>query len=362
MEMPGTRLPNGSYTGNISQILAVTGMKPKFVALPAKAIPEEVEMVGGKFLGVGYEITGDRITFTVVNSAQVLPQGRGRRRDSVTWSRADIEGMRAGTKALTARCVLSWTMGIYNPLGLVSPLVLRAKVLLRRLQGKGRPLPWDRDMNREEKARWADLLQEILQSKALRFPHSAAPEAEGPIHIVAFADGSLMGICAAHYLVWEQVKVGQQSSALLIAKSRLALLQGTTTPQAELSGLVLALRLSTLAVTMVNFRLASLSVLTDSQCTVAMTEKTGSMLKPYAANRVGEIEELSRDIRKHVTILHPIAAITGEDNPADLGTRGRVTLEELGRGSGNKVRTSWPSLAPSGPSEYPSQVVSPLRS
>ena len=124
--------------------------------------------------------------------------------------------MRAGTRSLTLRCVLSWTMGIHDPLGLVSPLVLRAKVLLCRLQGKGKPLPWDRDMDGEEKARWADLLQEILHSKALPFPGSAAP---GSIHIVVFADGSLTGICAALYLVWEQGKAGQCNSALLIAKS-----------------------------------------------------------------------------------------------------------------------------------------------
>ena len=90
--------------------------------------------------------------------------------------------------------------------------------------------------------------------------------------------------------------------------------------------MLLALRLSSLAVSMVNFKPASLSILTDFQLAVAMTEKTGSMLKPYAANRVGEIEELSRDIQKQVTVLHPIAAITGSDNPADLGTRGRITL------------------------------------
>ena len=47
MEMRGTRLPDGSYTGKISQILEVTGMKPKFVAIPKRATPEEVEMVGG---------------------------------------------------------------------------------------------------------------------------------------------------------------------------------------------------------------------------------------------------------------------------------------------------------------------------
>ena len=65
------------------------------------------------------------------------------------WAKGDMEGMRAGTRSLTLRCVLSWTMGIYDPLGLVSPLVLWDKVLLRRLQGKGKPLPWKRDTDGE---------------------------------------------------------------------------------------------------------------------------------------------------------------------------------------------------------------------
>ena len=65
LEMRGTRLPNGSYTGKISQILAVMGLKPKFVAIPGRATPEEVEMVGGKFLGVGYDMAEDNISFPV---------------------------------------------------------------------------------------------------------------------------------------------------------------------------------------------------------------------------------------------------------------------------------------------------------
>ena len=141
-------------------------MKPKFVAIPGRPTPEEMEMVEGNFLGIGYDITKDKITFTVGTSAQVLAKGGGRKREAVTWGGADIEGIREGTRSLTLRYILSWTMRIYDPLGLVSPLVLRAKVLLRRLQCKGRPLHWDRDIDGEEKARWADLLQEILHSKA----------------------------------------------------------------------------------------------------------------------------------------------------------------------------------------------------
>ena len=39
-----------------------------------------------------------------------------------------------------------------------------------------------------------------------------------------------------------------------------------------------------------------LSILTDFECSIALTRKTGGVLKPYSANRVGEIEKLSNRI------------------------------------------------------------------
>ena len=41
-------------------------------------------MVEGKFLGIGYKVIRDKITFTVGTSAQVLLRGRGKMREAVT--------------------------------------------------------------------------------------------------------------------------------------------------------------------------------------------------------------------------------------------------------------------------------------
>ena len=80
--------------------------------------------------------------------------------------------------------------------GLISPLILRAKVLIRRLQGGGGPIPWDKNMAKEEKVLWAALSLEVQNSGVRCFPRAEAPLKGEEVHIVAFADGSMTAVCA----------------------------------------------------------------------------------------------------------------------------------------------------------------------
>ena len=115
-----------------------------------------------------------------------------KRKVAVSWGRAEVEEMRKGKVVLTLRMVLSWVMGNYDPFGLVAPFLLRSKVMIRRLQGGGRPIPWDLNMIHEENIGWSDLI----------FPWVAAPVEWGEVHLATFADGSLTAICAGVYSVW----------------------------------------------------------------------------------------------------------------------------------------------------------------
>ena len=49
----GERRSDTTYTGKISQIMVTAGLKPKFISLPFTAIPKEVNLLGGKVLGLG---------------------------------------------------------------------------------------------------------------------------------------------------------------------------------------------------------------------------------------------------------------------------------------------------------------------
>ena len=55
-----------------------------------------------------------------------------------------------GEKVLTRRKVLALLMSQYDPLGLMVPLLLRAKILLRSLYGKGKEKNWDKPLSQEQ--------------------------------------------------------------------------------------------------------------------------------------------------------------------------------------------------------------------
>ena len=63
--MRGSRNLDGQYSGKISEVLGTVGMAPKFIAIPGSASEEEIELLGGKFLGIGYNINEDKIAFSL---------------------------------------------------------------------------------------------------------------------------------------------------------------------------------------------------------------------------------------------------------------------------------------------------------
>ena len=82
----------------------------------------------------------------------------------------------AGRRTLTRRQALSMVMGVYDPLGLISPALTRGKLLLRSLYGGNSPKGWDTDIATEEKKKWADWFGVLLIPAEARFPRSTKPE------------------------------------------------------------------------------------------------------------------------------------------------------------------------------------------
>ena len=60
----------------------------------------------------------------------------------------------------------------------------------------------------------------------------------------------------------------------------------------------------------------------DSECTIALVETKETILKPFFANRVYEILEHFRGYRSKGVEAEPLHHVPGEENPANLATRG----------------------------------------
>ena len=325
--MKGHLLANGQYSGTITQILATCGMRPKFLAVSGDQDPAAAEPLGGRVLGLSYNLGRDVITFKL--DLNFFQKVKGRK-VSMTLTMEELGKIRSGTKSLSRRATLSLLQGWFDPMGLLSPALLKGKQLLRRLHNPSQG--WDDEIPAEERLAWADWLEELVGSKEIFFPRSTTPPGHtGAPSLAAFADSSLVAYCAAVYVVW-QVE-GGVVSRLLLAKCRLTALKGTTIPRGELCAVVVMACLLLLAALNLATPIHRISMSTDSACVIDALGKSGSSFQPYWQNRVSEVAGLREELATRCSMLEPITHVSSALNPADLGTRGSVTLADLGLGS-----------------------------
>ena len=132
-----------------------------------------------------------------------------------------------------ARGLAPTKAGVYDPLGIVSPMGVCMKVLFQKLcvEGSG----WDDELtgrNRELWISWVDDLAETQQFSVPRFVLDPVGDDLMKCTLHGFADASSKAYCAVLYLVWQAgAKIGVE---LLTSKTRVAPLKACSIPRMEL--------------------------------------------------------------------------------------------------------------------------------
>ena len=146
-------------------------------------------------------------------------------------------------KPFTRRGILSVTSSVYDPLGLVSPVIVPAKKRLRDLcQQK---IGWDDEIALEELARWRSWISDLPKLSQVAIPRHLKPADFSEVrscHLHLFADASQVAYGAVAYVRFESAN-HQVHCSFLTAKSRLAHVKPMTIPRLELSAAVLAVRI-----------------------------------------------------------------------------------------------------------------------
>ena len=146
-----------SYTGTMSKILSTTGFKTKAQVVTGSCSDEEAKALREKALGLPYCPRSDVFMMRLQPSITI---NRKRGTKVVTiLQQSDINRIRSGEAELTKRAVLSFLMGNFDPLGLLTPLIVRGKILLRRLYGPDYVLGWDDPLPEEEQDLWDPNIQ-----------------------------------------------------------------------------------------------------------------------------------------------------------------------------------------------------------
>ncbi|XP_069989477.1 uncharacterized protein [Penaeus vannamei] len=149
-----------------------------------------------------------------------------------------------GDKPLTRRGVLSIVASIYDPLGMVAPLTLPAKMILQDMCQM--QIGWDENMGDKEAARWRKWWEQLPKLSRFKLPRSLVPISFGSIisyQLYHFADASQSGYGTASYL--KMVNASERVyCTLVMARARVAPLKPTTIPRLELTAATVAARMA----------------------------------------------------------------------------------------------------------------------
>jgi len=238
-----------------------------------------------------------------------------------------IRALKVPTKKcnVTKRCAVSDIAKVYDPLGLVTPIVFHGKVFLQKLWFE--ELRWDDYLPSSLLEEWEEIVRLFQQLSELQVPRYICENSESASYqILTFCDASAKSYAAAVYL---RVVCGDTVRVhLIFAKMRLspvdnkrkrsATLKHISLPRLELMALLIGTRATNFVVKELTLHISKVTVLTDSQCVLHWV-RSCKPLPVFVQNRVDEIRQ-----QEHVSFGY----IPSENNPADLATRG-LTVTEL---------------------------------
>ncbi|XP_065089199.1 uncharacterized protein LOC135710528 [Ochlerotatus camptorhynchus] len=212
---------------------------------------------------------------------------------------------------VTKRYVLSQIAKLFDPLGLISPVIVLAKSIMQQLWADG--LGWDETLEGELLSRWVTLHQSLVQLNEIRIPRCVMAPGAQRIEIHGFSDASCTAYGACVYLRCVQEN-GAVSVRLLCSKSRIAPLRRLTIPRLELCAAVVLAKLVSVVIPILKTEFHDIKLWSDSQIVLAWIKKNPDQLQVYVRNRVLDINKL--------TSAYEWKYVRSENNPADLVSRG----------------------------------------
>jgi hypothetical protein len=162
---------------------------------------------------------------------------------------------------ITKRNILSTICQIFDPLGLITPVIVSAKVLLQTLWTRN--LDWDQAVPSDIKSRWLEIINGFNTVSGIQIPRKVIIKNSTKIELHGFSDASERAYGAAIYLKTID-KSGHVQVQLLIAKSRVAPLKSLTIPRLELLAACLLAQLANKVIGTLNTEITQQFYWTDS--------------------------------------------------------------------------------------------------
>ena len=251
-----------------------------------------------KALGVYWRPSTDQLTFNVTNLCETV---------------------------FTRIGIVSKVAAVYDPLGLATPLIVKAKIKIRELSIRG--LDWSDEVTGDDQIWWESWFEALSNLNSFTIPRCIFPSevyiTRTELH--TFVDASEEAYAAVVY-VRHQQKDGHITTRLVMAKSKLAPKKTISVAKLELNAALLGARLAAFVLQSLSRRILFKFYWTDSSCVRNWVRATAAFYKPFVSHRIGEIQTL--------TEANEWRFIPGKLNVSDAATRSHVDLA-------NPIPSTW---------------------
>ena len=216
----------------------------------------------------------------------------------------------------TMRTLCSRAAKIFDPLGFLSPFTVLAKMLMQ--QCWMRQLKWDDALPPEVLEPWVKWIEEIAFLSYIDISRPLCTHEYASLELHGFSDASEKA-CAAVVYGRFATRSGRVTVRLIMAKTKISPIKGSTIPRLELAATLLLARLASKIQQKLDLPWGNVSLWSDSTTAIQWLQKPSSSWKTFVGNRVEQVQ-------KHYAGRYWRHVPTNE-NPADLGSRGIVASE-----------------------------------
>lgn len=212
---------------------------------------------------------------------------------------------------ITKRHILSTIAQIFDPLGLVVPCIVEAKIIMQQLWLA--KCSWDDPVSNDIQHAWNIFQNTLPTLNNFDIPRWITYESPTSIQYHIFTDASEKAYGACIY-VRSISKTGEVRVRLLTAKSKVAPIKSTTIPRLELCAALLGTRLYMKVRQSLTLNVEQVTFWCDSTIVLGWLSSPPARLKVFVRHRVSEIQEsVGASTWRYVPSL---------ENPADLASRG----------------------------------------
>lgn len=219
---------------------------------------------------------------------------------------------------ITKTFILSEIAKIFDPLGLLGPVILQAKSIMQETWKC--KVDWHTPVPNELKNVWSKFVSELGLLKTLSINRHFFIPNYTSFEVHGFCDASGKGYGACMYIRSED-EDGKVNCRLVCAKSKVTPMGKLTIPRLELNGARLLARLLKETTDALGFVSHKTILWSDSTIVLHWIHTSPHLLQIYVSHRVAEIQKLTNTADwRHVR---------SQNNPADSLSRGQFPSEFL---------------------------------